>query len=92
MGWDTHFALLMGYHRIIAGRTPQELVKIAVWYAAWHEAATRIIAVFRPTCDNDLRRAAREWANALGNGVNMEGSGAQAQATQQGGGASSQTR
>jgi hypothetical protein len=72
MGWDTHFALLMGYHRIIAGRSPQDLVRIAVWYAAWHEAATRIIAAFRPTCDNDLRRAAQEWANALGNGIAME--------------------
>ncbi|GGG20971.1 hypothetical protein GCM10010964_06480 [Caldovatus sediminis] len=87
MGWDTHFALLMGYHRIIAGRSPQDLVRIAVWYAAWHEAATRIIAAFRPTCDNDLRRAAREWANALGNGVTMEDSApAQAQS-----GASSQS-
>lgn len=83
MGWDTHFALLMGYHRIIAGRSPQDLVKIAVWYAAWHEAATRIIATFRPTCDNDLRRAARVWANALGNGVNFEGDETQAQAPQQ---------
>ncbi len=91
MGWDTHFALLMGYHRIIAGRSPQDLVRIAVWYAAWHEAATRIIATFRPTCDNDLRRAAREWANALGNGVNMEGGGTQAQA-QQGTSSQSQTR
>jgi hypothetical protein len=91
MGWDTHFALLMGYHRIIAGRNPQDLVRIAVWYAAWHETATRIIAAFRPTCDNDLRRAAREWANALGNGVNMEGGGAQAQ-VQQGTSSQSQSR
>jgi len=80
MGWDTHFALLMGYHRIIAGRNPPDLVKIAVWYAAWHEAATRIIFTFRPTCDDDLRRAAREWANALGNGVNVDGGSGSSQA------------
>jgi hypothetical protein len=91
MGWDTHFALLMGYQRIIAGRNPQDLVRIAVWYAAWHETATRIILTFRPTCDDDLRRAAREWANALGNGVNMDGGsgGSQAQASSSG---QSQTR
>lgn len=91
MGWDTHFALLMGYHRIIAGRNPQDLVRIAVWYAAWHETATRIILTFRPTCHDDLRRAAREWANALGNGVTMDGGsgGSQAQASSSG---QSQTR
>ncbi|MBW8268811.1 hypothetical protein [Caldovatus aquaticus] len=92
MGWDTHFALLMGYHRIIAGRSPQDLVKIAVWYAAWHEAATRLIAAFRPTCDNDLRRAAREWANALGNGVSLEGDETQAQASPQNPPQTAQTR
>ena len=91
MSWDTHFALLMGYHRIISGRSPQDLVRIAVWYAAWHEAATRIIATFRPTCDNDLRRAAREWANALGNGVSMESSATPEQA-QQGSSSQAQSR
>ena len=61
--WEPLFRLLTSYHRHQHGRPEAEMNRLTVWHGFWKAQAGARLRESRPTCDEEMRRA------ALGNAV-----------------------
>lgn len=58
LDWERLFRALAAHHRRGQGRSEAEMSRITVWHGAWQGQTLAILRAERPTCDDDLRRAA----------------------------------
>ncbi len=58
LDWGRLFRALTAHHRHRRGRPEAEMSRITVWHGAWQAQALAMLRRDRPSCDEDLRRAA----------------------------------
>ena len=58
LDWVRLFRVLTAYHRHHRGRSEADMNRITVWHGAWQAQTLDLLRRERPTCDDDLRRAA----------------------------------
>jgi hypothetical protein len=58
LDWGRLFRALTSHHRHRQRRSEAEMARITVWHGAWQGRTLAMLRRERPTCDDDLRRAA----------------------------------
>ncbi len=58
LDWERLFRALTAHHRHAKGRSEEEMSRITVWHGAWQGQTLAMLRQERPTCGDDLRRAA----------------------------------